>query len=301
MRTVLTYLGILRGYESLQKIDAHLIRIKEYRGMLENMVEEGAADETQAVLSHDIQIQLENTRMDIDAQMQSAMAEYEELTGAPVSTEMVIPSMQAELVDMGLEDAVRWAHENHPALVAASLDEKAITHEIGVEKAAYYPDLSGELSYLKSDKEDLLGGEIDDGKALIRMNWDFSTGGATAARIRKTKYRLKESHARYNDLARQIERDIQISYSDMDKAGAQRDLSFDRKEIHEKLLASYEVQFEGALVTLLQMLQAHNSLFSADMEFLNAEYSYLAAQYALLASMGRLQESMNIETLDRDE
>ncbi len=301
LRTVLTYLGILRGRESLAKIDAHLVKIRDFHARLENMVAEGAADETQAVLAKDIEIQLKNTRADVEAQMYSAMAEYQEITGLPVTADLSMPVLDDGLVDAKADEAVLWARKHHPALIAASLSEEAVAREIDVEKAAYYPDVSGELSYLKSDKQDILGGELEDGKALLRMNWDFSTGGGTAARVRKTQYRLKESQARYNDAARQIERDVKQAYNDMERLADQKALLNERRDIHAQLLANYEVQFEGALVSLLQMLQANNSLFSADLGAMNGDYSYLASRYALLASMGRLQNSLNIVSQDRDE
>lgn len=301
LQTVLAYLGILRGGEALGKIDAHLERIKDYRGRLESMVESGAGDETQAVLAKDIQIQLENTRTDVEAQMHTAMAEYQELTGLPVDGGMETPMLPMDVTGSDMDGAVRWARKHHPSLIAASLSEEAISHEIDAEKAAYYPDVTGELSYLKSDKRDLLGGEIDDGKALLRLNWGFSTGGATSARVRKTKYRLKESQAKYSTMVRQVELDVRKAYNDMEKYKEQRDLLDERRNIHAKLVNKYEAQFEGAKVTLLQMLQAHNSLFSADLAAMNGEYSYLASRYALLAKMGRLQTSLDIVSQGRDE
>lgn len=301
LQTVLAYLGVLRGQDSLKKIDAHLERIKDFRQRLENMVAGGAGDETQAVLAQDIQIQLENTRTDVEAQMHAAMAEYQELTGLPVDGDMVVPVLPFSQTEATVDEAVRWARKNHPALIAASLSEEAISHDMDAEKAAYYPDVTGELSYLKSDKKDLLGGEIDDGKALLRLNWGFSTGGATTARVRKTQYRLKESQAKYSTMARQVELDVRNAYNDMEKYKEQSDLLEQRKGIHEKLVDKYDVQFEGAKVTLLQMLQAQNALFSADIAALNGKYSYLASRYALLAKMGRLQKSLDIVSQGRNE
>lgn len=299
LRTVLSYLGVLRAREALAKIDKHMVSIKDYRARIERMVEGGAADESQAALAHDLQIQLEKTRSNVAAQLKSVIAEYQELTGFDMAESLSLPEPRLDMIQDNAQKAVDWALKNHPALVAASLSGQAVSHEIDVERAAYYPDFTGELSYLKSDKAEELGGEIEDAKALVRMNWRFSTGGGTAARISKSKARYNESRAQYKEMARQIEREVKVAYSDMKKLEAQKDLLLHRKTIHEELLANYESQFEGALVTLLQMMQTHNKLFMAELELLNGDYSYLAAQYSLLASMGRLQESLNVVRTER--
>jgi len=59
--------------------------------------------------------------------------------------------------------------------------------------------------------------------------------------------------------------------------------------VTRELSDAYKIQFEGARVRLLQLMQAENQLFSAQLESIAANYRTLFAKYNILASMGQLQ------------
>ena len=68
-----------------------------------------------------------------------------------------------------------------------------------------------------------------------------------------------------------------------------------RVELNEKLFSIYEDQFEGAVVTLLQLMQAENQLFSARLEHMNAKHRQLLSEYSILGTMGQLQKTLGLD------
>ncbi|MGZ9109034.1 MAG: TolC family protein [Micavibrio sp.] len=299
LRVVLAYLEVLRTRESAALLREHAKKITEYRGRIAEMVEQGAADESMAVQAHDIQNQLDGTLADVEGQMKKSLAEYAEAVGRPVEEPLQRPAVDVGAIAPDVELAVKTALESHPALQVARFRDQAAGNEIRAEKGAMMPDLSGELSVYKKDLDDVIGGEVVDQRALVRMNWDFSTGGAQFARVQQSVYRQAEAQAQADDLAGKIEREIRKAYAEMEATEKRLAVSRDRVKVSADLVSTYEKQFEAAKVTLLNILQAENTHFNARLGVLSADYRHIAAQYAVLANTGQLQNALNIKTLSQ--
>lgn len=299
LRAVLAYLDVLRSRESVAMIRDHNKKIEDYRTRIEKMVEDGGADQSMAVQTHDIQNQLDSTLADVEGQFNKAMAEYNEVMGHPVSDPMMRPTLATDALPKDVETAVQLARDTHPALRGAMTAGVAAEHDVKAEAGTLYPSLTGEVSYYKKDIADLIGGEVTDGRALVRMNWDFSTGGAQLAKIRQARERKAQTLAQAADLSGRIEREIRKAYAEMDAAKVRLSVSTDRTTISKELVTTYEKQFEAAKVTLLNLLQAENTDFSARLGLLNADYRYQAAQYSVLANTGHLQDALNIKSAQK--
>lgn len=295
LRVVNAYIDVLHNREAMALIQAHARKIADYRARIAAMVESGAADESMAVQAHDIQIQLDATLADIAGQRDRAMADYAEAAGRPATEDMIRPAVDPARIPVDVDTAVRAARETHPSLRVAAMQGVASGHEIGAERAALYPDLSGEVSVLKKDLDDRIGGEVVDQRALLRMNWTFSTGGAQMARVQQSLHRHAETIAKMETLGAQIEREIRSAYAEMDASKNRLEANRARVDVSADLIRTYEKQFEAAKITLLNLLQAENTHFNARLGALNADYRHLAAQYAVLASTGHLQDALNVQ------
>jgi adhesin transport system outer membrane protein len=294
LKTVLAYLDVLRTKEAADTIRAHHIKLADYRVRIQKMVTEGAADKSMESQARDIQIQLEATLADLDGQHRAAIAQFQEMTGYAPEGAMEMPTIRDGLLPAQVAAATSYAMENNPALKAKLLTGQGLEMDAQAEKSALYPDVTGDLSYMKSDKADVLGGEAIDARAVVKLNWNFSTGGAEMARVRKAKYRAVESKAQAEEIRRQIEREVAVAWSELDKARMQLDLQKERETVSAELFTNYQSQFEGARINLLQLLQSDNNHFNAQLARMNADYRYLGARFNLLASMGRLQEALNL-------
>ncbi len=301
LRTVLAYLDVLRGRETLAKIKAHSDKLADYQGRIQKMVDEGAADKSMIVQAQDIKAQLDNTMTDIEGQLKTANADYLELTGHLPEDPMETPEFHADMMPPEADAGVTDALGSHLSLKAVASTTQALAYDAAAEKQFYYPDVSGELSYLERDQVDEIGGEAVDAKAVVRLNWDLSVAGGQAARVKKSLYREHESKAKQAETQRQVEHDVRVAYNDLTTSQDRVKIQQDRVKINEDLFANYNAQFEAARVNLLQLLQSDNALFNASLALLNGEYKLLASQFAVLASMGKLQESLNVVSAANNE
>jgi adhesin transport system outer membrane protein len=294
LRAVEVYFEVLRNREAKILLADHAARVREYRRRIEAMVEQGAADESQAIQALDIQNQLDGTLADIDGQLRKAEADYIAVVGTAPDPMMARPASIFEAVPKDVAEAVAFAKANHPAVIAAALQGEASAYEARAEKGALYPSIGAEISAYKKDVADIIGGEVVDERALLRMNWNFSTGGAQYARIRQHRERQAEAQAQAEELKRRIESEIVKSYAEMNAAAERLKIGQERVKVSGDLVAAYEKQFEVARVTLLNLLQVENAHFNAKLGVLNAEFRHIVAQYAVLANAGMLQTKLNV-------
>lgn len=292
--TAQAYIDLLRARSGLNLILGHVKKVSEYQSRIKGMVDEGASDEAEYQQAHDISVILEGIAADYEGQVRAAEANYMAMTGYIPQEELSPPLLRDDLISQDVEEAVTYVKANHPALRSGASAVKSAEYDAKAEKGSLYPGVSGELSYLKSEKKDVIGGEATDARAVLRMNWNLETGGAQFARINQKELRKKEAASRVREQEREIERVLRLAYAEYHTAEEQLDTQKQRTGLNEKLFETYKVQFDGARITLLQLMQSDNQLFTANLEKLNGDYRLLAARFGVLASMGRLQEALNL-------
>lgn len=291
----MSYLNVLRAQEALAKTKSYQERIADYLARIKVMVDSGAADEAEAAQAKNIQAMLENSVAEMEGQVKTAYADYVESTGSMPRSELKKIGVEKAALMKTADEAIAYAGSYHPLILSAKKAIDAEEEEISAEKGVLLPDLDGELSYLKRDQKEEIGGEATDARAVMRMSWGFSTGGGQIARIHKAKAERSEAIAREAQTKRQIERDIRRAYAEYETALKQKELNASRATITKELFQTYEQQFEASKVRLLQLMQAENQVFTTELEQINSDYRVMMAELTTLASAGRLLSALSIE------
>lgn len=291
-QTVSAYLNVLQSRTILERIQNQEAKVNDYIQRIETNVEDGGADESQLQQAKDVRILLNGFVADYMGQLRTAESQFIELTGETPLQGMRPPKLDITALPATIEAAIELASATHPALKASLEEAKSAQHDINTEKSNLYPQLLGEISYLKSDRKEVIGGEIEDQRAVLRLNWDIETGGAQFARIKQRRYEYAQAQAREKEISRQIDRDIRIAFAERDVAVKRLSNQKERVQLNKKLFSTYEAQFEGGVVNLLQLMQSDNQLFNTEVEAIVYHYRLLTSQYAMIASLGRLQDTL---------
>ncbi len=290
LQTALAYLNVMRSRDSLTELQNYIGTLDEYSSRIRTMVGEGAADEAELQQAEGIKLEVQNLIASFQGQAQSAYAEYAKLTGHLPSDTLLRPAELKLPATAG--DAISQVWMSHPKVLTANQEIIAAGFEADGEKSAYYPKLSGELSAYAKDVDDIIGGEVEDNRALVRANWEFSTGGAEIARARKAKELYAQSKAKKDETLRTLEATVRQAYADLNSAQEQKRILGERLDANQKLMQTYHVQFEGAKVRILQLLQGENQILNSKLDLINADYRALAAQYSVVGSMGTLRQTL---------
>jgi adhesin transport system outer membrane protein len=295
LRAAQAFLNVKRAQEAYDKAASYRDKIADYLKRINGMVEAGAADASEAAQAKNIQAQLDSTVAEMEGALKLAQADYAEATGSMPSGELVYADELSSILFQNVQEAVDYATRFHPLVLSSRRNVEAEEEEVSAEKGTLFPDLNGELSYLKRDQKEEIGGEVVDSRAVMRMNWNFSTGGGQLARIRQAKAERSEALARNAQTQRQIERDVRRAFAEFETAQKQKELVAKKVNVTRDLFNTYEKQFEASKVRILQLMQSENQLFSSELEQINAGYRVIMAEYGLMAGAGRLLDVLNIE------
>lgn len=289
-QAVQAYWGLFHSERLLAKVVGYKETIEDYLNRIQMMVDEGAADESETSQARNLLLSLETSVIDYEGQVEAALANYRQVMGGLPRSSLQEPLGIAHIVPNKPEEALRLSQTDHPLLMSLDREMQASNFDVKAERGALFPTLDAEVSAYKKDQKEEIGGEVEDGRALLKMNWLFNTGGAQYARMDRARAERSELLARKKETLLQIEGDIRRAYAEMKTAQKQMAVIEERKKVTEELLDAYETQFEGGRVRLLQIMQSENQLFGVDIERLDADYRYKLAEYNVLASMGKLNQ-----------
>ncbi len=291
-QAVQAHIAVAQAKDILNKINDYRKIIEDYSNRIQVMVDDGVADKAELAQAKNISLALKSAAMDYEGQLETSYANYREVVGQMPTSEISKPAA-ISLMDGNVEAAIERAKSEHPLILSSQKEIEAAKYDIKAEKAGYYPDIDGELSYLQRDQREEIGGEAEDARAVIKMSWAFETGGGQSARTRRTKAQYAEAIATNHENMRSVEGEIRRAYAEYETAQKQLSLIKKRESAAEELLAAYKVQFEGAVVRLLQIMQAENQLFNTQLEAITADYRNILSHYLIWGSMGNINKAIN--------
>lgn len=292
MRAGLTYINLYRINMAIGLLNELAQDADDYLERIKSLVNDGAADESELQQAMDVRYMIDSNLSDYQGQLDVVYAAYREVTGHDPAGDYAEPPMLSDKILSEPDEAVALALGEAPVLKAAQYDYEASADGVQVAKAAYYPDVTGELSYNKATKKEVIGGDSVDGRALVRMNWSFSTGMRQNHSVGQSKMRAQESKAREEDLARSLERDIRQAYAQRKAYLNKKEILEKRVKLNEGLLKTLNTQYDGGRVSLLNIMRTQSQFYNARLEQLENSYAIMSEEYTILAQTGRLTDSI---------
>jgi adhesin transport system outer membrane protein len=287
LRAVQSYIALLRATHLKQAAKDNLSNIEDYQKKIAAQVEEGGSDDAELNRANDFLLLAKNAATEFDGQFQQALADYVEAVGNAPQNALKRPILPATF-PVTVDEAIDAAFAGHPQVQAAKDAVIAGDHDMRAESTTVLPKVSAQLSYLKRDQSDIIGGEATDARAVMKMDWNYDVGGAQLARKDRAKMLKAQAKAQLNETYRRIEHDVRVAWSALDIVREQQKTQENRKAATAKVVDTYKTQYEGGNRTLIELMQAESQAFDASVAYDNADYGVLNATYTLLAATGQL-------------
>lgn len=295
VRASQAYISLLRATQLKKAAEVNLQTIQEYKDKIAVQVEAGGSDEAELNRANDFLLLAKNAATEFDGEFQRALADYVEAVGESPQTALKRPMLPAAFPNT-LDEAIDAAFATHPQVQSAKAAVIAADHDIRAEKTSYLPKISSQLSYFERDQDDVIGGESTDARAVMKMDWNYSTGGAQHARVDRASSLKAQAKAQLDETYRRVERDIRVAWAALDVTRQQQKTQEDRKGATAKVVDTYKTQYEGAKRTLIELMQAESQAFDASVAYANADFGVLNATYTLMAAMGQLVPVLTLPT-----
>jgi adhesin transport system outer membrane protein len=128
----------------------------------------------------------------------------------------------------------------------------------------------------------------------VVLAWNLYNGGADQARVRQAANLLDQAADLRDKACRDTRQTAAIAYSDVRKLVEQKAV-LDRNTIAiEKARDAYRQQFDIGKLSLLDLLNAENELYTARRALANAQFDHAVAQARTLAAMQRLTRELGL-------
>jgi TolC family type I secretion outer membrane protein len=289
------HLNLMRTRELLDIATSYLREIEARKENINLMLTEGAAEESELLQADEILMAARTTRLGYEEAYRQAEADYIQAVGEkPVDRLDFGQPTWDRHIPQTIDQAAQIATEGNPRIQAAEKLVSALGREAQAERGGYYPRLDAEVSATAMDQHEDLGGELENVQGMLKMSWNFSTGGGLGARVEKQLDARREAQARHDEARREVEHGVRQKFTSMAIVDQQFKLLNDRETAATKLLENYKAQFEGGKQTNLQLVNATMRLFEAKAGRADAFYRRLLSRFELLDAMGSLRTAFGL-------
>jgi outer membrane protein TolC len=208
------------------------------------------------------------------------------MTGLPTNDEFEItddvPFFPAP--PTAVNDALQEAYAQRQDLKAAEAQVRAATLTKAAAKAERLPSLSLSADYGANGlTPDQSHGTFNVTGTLTVPIW---RGGRTEGDIEQADAALTQRIAEAEDLRAKIESDVRNAYLDLQAATNQVSVAGENVKVTKETLDLTRQRFQEGISDNLEVVQAQESLASADLDYINSVFAHNVAKLALARATG---------------
>jgi adhesin transport system outer membrane protein len=289
---VAAYLNVLRQRELIALSRQNEDNIKRQLNLESERVSRGsgiAVDVLQA--KSRLQISKER-RVTVEGAFKDALATYEQVFGhAPATGSMNLPTAPLHLLPKTLDEAVKIALSDNPALASARAQSDIANEQRDAAHAGYLPTIALEAESNYEHNKNTVRGVRRDVTVLVTANWSVFDGFATRAGVAKAAYDYAASQDNEAYIRRRIEEQTKIAWQALETARQRVSLLQNAVNIASEVYTSRVRLREAGKETAINVLDAENEVFNARINLTSAVYDANLATYQVLLAMGQLDLS----------
>ncbi len=304
---VRAYLNVLRAMALIDLSTRNVAVIQTQLNLETERVERGSGvtlDELQAKTR--LQIAQER-KVAFEGALEQAMARYTRIFGHPPDlANMSLPVIPRSELPATLEEAIAVAINENPQITSSELNVALADENRTTAYSAYYPtlDLVGRLNW-----EDDVDGTIGirrDAAVILEANWQLFAGFANQAGVAQSAYQYVASVNDRTATNRIVVRDTELAWEQWHTSVQRVELLENAVAIAEEVHASRVKLRDAGQETVLNVLDAENDVFNAQINLVTAQYDRYIGVFRLMQAMGhltpdRLGASMDQSSLELDD
>lgn len=289
LQGVMAYLDVLRQRELINLSRQNEENIKRQLNLENERVQRGsgiAVDVLQA--KSRLQISKER-RVTVEGALKDAVATYEQVYGhQPDIATMSLPSAPLNLLPESLEEAIKVALKENPALESAKKQTGIASEQRDAAEAEYMPKINLEAAANYEHNKNTVIGVRRDYSVLVTANWNVFNGFATRANTARAAYDYAASQDKQVYVHRKIEEQTKLAWQTLQTARERVSLLQNAVNIASEVYTSRVKLREAGKETAINVLDAENEVFNARINLTAAVYDANLSSYQVLQSMGRL-------------
>jgi outer membrane protein len=197
-----------------------------------------------------------------------------------------------------VESWTRAAITDNPGVIASHFAAEAADEQASAAFGKYFPTLNavGQVGGINSNSE--VGNDIVTDYVGLNVRWNLFEGGATASSVRSANANSAAAEANYQLAARSAEQSARTHYDGVVNGIAVVNAASSAASSQQASVLATEVGFKVGIRTVIDVLQARQSLAGTQKTLAQARYLYLISLLSLKADVGQLTKK-DLEDVDR--
>lgn len=205
------------------------------------------------------------------------------------------PQPATSVLPSALDEAIAIALKENPAIDSGDTAIQAAREKRRVARAGYYPTISLEGKANYEDDKNATIGVRRDWSLLLKANWDLFSGFSTPAAVAQASFDYAGAKDNLDYVKRKVAEATKIAWQALLTARERVQLLENAVNIASEVWDSRKKLREAGKATVIEVLDAENEIYSAQINYTNASYDARAAIFQLLQAMGRL----DLDVIDR--
>lgn len=284
-----SYLNVLRHAALIGFAVGNEQTIRRQLKLEDERVKRGAGI-TVDVLQSKSRLQIaKERRVAFEGNLRNAVARYTQVFGAPPEVaSMTAPEPPLGLLPSRIEEAEAIALAENPVVANSGRAVEIAAERKRRAQSPYYPevDLIGQYNY-EQDDEGVIGTRRDY-VIKVEARWNLFTGFSTRADVADATFRnlaAVDNHAFVN---RKVLEDVRLSWDQLATVRDRVELLENAVNIASEVYVARNKRRLAGQETLLDLLDAENEVFNAQISAADAAFDSRIAVYRLLFAIGRM-------------
>lgn len=215
--------------------------------------------------------------------------------GLPVGQEFTLADKAPyrALVPMGIEESLQRAYASRADYLAAAAQVRGAEHFRRAATAEYFPTLGVTANYGGSG---VTPGGAHGSEGVYQISGGLTipifAGGKTHADVLQAEAALRQSRQQLENLRGQIEYEVRSALLDLTAAGDQVEVARSNVDLANQTLVQARDRFSAGVTDNLEVVQAQESVASADESYISSLYAHNLAKVALARAIGFAEEGV---------
>ncbi len=224
--------------------------------------------------------------------VKQAVADYLSSTGDMPAKSLTMPRLTASRLPQNYQRALSTSINNNPELQAALDNINATKANIGVARAAFFPNIDLDVSYNYDNDLDGFEGRNEEFLAMVEARYNLFNGGSDSAALGAAEQTNNQATAEASETHRNIIENLRNSWVALKTTQRQIPQLNIAVKRNVTVVTDYKKEFELGQRGLFNVLDAENDLFESRNALTNATYDRLLSSYRILATMGKLTNTL---------
>ncbi|OSM01818.1 putative TolC family type I secretion outer membrane protein [Magnetofaba australis IT-1] len=298
MTAVEAYLEALKQRKLRKLAEENIALHQEILDKVKAKAEGGAGNEADVQQTQSRLALAQATLSAIDGALRIADARYERIVGHPPQ-DLQEPTLDAEALPKALDQAIKAATTEHPAIVGAGLDVAAAQSNYENALSAFMPTVNLELAYSNNANVSGTRGYAKALSALVKLSYNLYNGGRDEGVRHERANRVNQSREALEVARRSTQEAVVVAWESLAMAQERVALLEKQVQVSQDVVKAYADQFKLGKRTLLDLLNGENELYTAKTSYTSEKFAFMTAHYRLWNSLGVLRDALDAPLPER--